>query len=262
MQNVRYEGSLLASLEELKRIEQQRVAEEQAAIAQAAAEREAAVLEAARSEREAVAAKLRAEHEAVVATERMRLEAEREARLRIEAEQAAERGRQMMALEEKRVAAELELRREEVAKTRPKWMLTVTAFAVVGAALLVFLALHWYQAAREADAARDEALQAVAAAQQHTRHAMEELTKAEADVKALAVKVDAAITALEEAQTIADRKVAEKRLRELQHQEQLKKEYAAQKAAELEHQKRQEIITIDQACLNNSLSGTSCKGHK
>lgn len=262
MQNVRYEGSLLASLEELKQIEQQRVADEQAAIVQAAAAREQARLDAERSEREAAEAKVRAEHEAMLAAQRMRLEADREARLRVEAEEAAEHARQMAALEERRMVAELELRREEVAKTRPKWMIAVTAFALVGASLLVLLALHWYQAARDADRARDEALRAVAAAQDQTKLAMVDLAKAEADVKALGLRVDDAIVRVRDAQSKADREAAAANLRELQRQEQIKRDFAAKKAADVAHKKRVEQVTIDQACLNNSLSGTSCAGHK
>ena len=66
---------------------------------------------------------MRAERDELRRIEDAKIAAEREAWLRVEAASAAERARHAIALEEHRIAQELELRRAEVAKTRPTWML-------------------------------------------------------------------------------------------------------------------------------------------
>ena len=154
MQAVRFEGSLLSSLSELKAIEEQRVAEERAARDSEAAARIAAI-EAAEHKRVAdEAARLDADRQAQLALERARYESEREARLRVETVEAAERARYQAQLQGQRQAEELALAREKVARQRPTWMLAVTALAVVAAGVMVWFTLRWHQASADADAAR------------------------------------------------------------------------------------------------------------
>jgi hypothetical protein len=253
MQNVRYEGSLLASLEELKRIEQQRVAEEQAAIEKAASDREQARLDAERREREAVEAKARAEHEQRLATERAKLEAEREARLRMEAEDAAERGRQMMVLEEKRAAAELELRREEVRKKRPTWMIAVTGLSIALAGLLVWLALAWYQNAQRANEEKVAADQAAEKARADARVAIADLAQVEKQLGDLNVRVNEAIDEAIKAEGVAKAKEAQAKLKRL-HDEQARIEAdRAQKQKAAEDAIRKAGLKMTDECLRNPL---------
>ena len=55
--------------------------------------------------------------------------------MRVESAEAAERARQQAALEQSRMQQEMDLRRAEVAKKRPTWMLVVTGLALQGCGL-------------------------------------------------------------------------------------------------------------------------------
>lgn len=138
---LREQHSVMTSLVELRAIEEQRIADEREVIRTAELARVAAIEAEAQQRREAEDARLRFEHEARLAIEQARVDAEREARLRLEAAEAAERARHQAALEEIRLAQELELRREEIAKQRPRWMVAVTAIAVAAAVALVVFAI-------------------------------------------------------------------------------------------------------------------------
>ncbi|HEY5927364.1 MAG TPA: hypothetical protein VIV11_37025, partial [Kofleriaceae bacterium] len=147
---MRVESSIITSLSELRAIEQQRIADERAAI-----ERErAAEIETKRAAEQAIRdaeeRRLREEREAIMRIEQARLDAEREARMRVEAAEAAERARFTAALEQQRMQEEHELRRAEIAQKRPTWMLVVT-----GMALVATIGLGWYaiDRARERDKA-------------------------------------------------------------------------------------------------------------
>jgi len=122
------ENSVLFSLRELRQIEENRVAEEEQAARSAEEARQAAQAAAERRRREEEEAKVRAERDAQLAIETARENAEREARMRVESAEATERQRQQAALEQQRLQQEMELRRAEVAKKRPTWMLAVTDF--------------------------------------------------------------------------------------------------------------------------------------
>src|SRR5262245_40732498 len=138
---MRIESSILTSLSELREIEQQRIADEHAAIErERAAEREARrAAEQARSDAEA--ARIGAGRDERLRIEQARVDAEREARLRVEASDAAERTRYQAALEQRRLEEEMQLRRAEILQKRPRWMVAVTALAVVAAVGLGWLAI-------------------------------------------------------------------------------------------------------------------------
>jgi hypothetical protein len=157
MQAARFEGSLMSSLQELKAIEQQRLADERAVVVRTEEMRIQALADAERKACEEIAAKARAEHEATLAIERARADAEREARLRVEAAEQAERARQMMALEQERTQQEMELRRAEVKQKRPTWMVAVTGLALVLACVLVVFTAKAIASSNESDQARIEA---------------------------------------------------------------------------------------------------------
>src|SRR6185436_16701817 len=99
----RTEGSLLASLCELRAIEHQRVADERAAVEAAAQARRHEQETRERLARDAETARLAAERDAQLAIEQARADAEREARLRLEAAHAAETARQQIALDHQRL---------------------------------------------------------------------------------------------------------------------------------------------------------------
>jgi anti-anti-sigma regulatory factor len=111
--------------------------------------------------------------------------------LRVEAAEAAERARLQAELDAQRMAAEMELRREEVARKRPTWMLAVTGVAFVAA---VGLGVFSYKRAQETSAseraakiAEQKRLDAEAAA----REAQEGLDKLRAESEERAKRVAA-----------------------------------------------------------------------
>src|SRR6187549_3033410 len=143
------ENSVLFSLRELRQIEENRVQEEEHAVRSAEETRRAAAEAAERARHEAEQAKIREERDAALAIETARENAEREARMRVESAEATERQRQQAALEQQRLQQEMELRRAEIAKKRPTWMLAVTALALVAAVGLVFFAIQRMRASEE-----------------------------------------------------------------------------------------------------------------
>ena len=86
--------------------------------------------------------------------EQARVDAEREARMRVEAAEAAERMRLQAAIEQQRMQEENELRRAEIAKKRPTWMLAVTGFALVATLGFGYFAYERNEARQEAERAR------------------------------------------------------------------------------------------------------------
>ena len=205
---MRVETSIMTSLDELRAIQHQRIADEKASF-ERERKAESDARTAAEQARLAVEeTKVREERETILRIEQARVDAEREVRLRVEAAEAAERTRLQMHLEEQRRSDELELRRAEVAKKRPRWMLAVTGIAVCAG-----LGLTWFaiQRAHDADAAnaitaRAEKERAIAMAELEQSH--EALSKLTGGLDALQEKLVAAQKAVGEAQNDADWKHA------------------------------------------------------
>jgi hypothetical protein len=214
MQQVRYEGSLLASLTELKAIEEQRVAEERTARERAEQDRVEAIATRIRLEKEAAEAKARAEHEKQLALEQARVDAEREARLRVEAAEAAERARQQAELERMRLEQEHELRRAEVAKKRPTWMVAVTVVATLAAGVLVYVAVDSRGAAEDAQRASEIAQRETEQYRADAAKAVAQAEQVERDVAALDGQIGTAIKKLdslkEQAEILAAKRALDK----------------------------------------------------
>lgn len=205
---MRIESSIITSLSELRAIEQQRIADERAALeARRAAEIEVQrALEQARADAER--ARVQAERDERMRIELAKAEAEREVRLRIEAHEASERARHLAQLEERRLAEEMELKRAEVAKKRPTWMIAVTVCAALAAVGLTAFAVNRSQEMADADAAKAKALHERDVAKAEIREAKERLAAIQKEMDALDGQIVALTTQLTDAQTDADRKKA------------------------------------------------------
>jgi hypothetical protein len=150
------ESSVLFSLRELRDIEHRRVADERAAANAAEEAKERA--------RVAEVARVAAEREAALAAEHARKEAELAARnrqlaedaIRIQETEARLRAEALVKLEGERLAYEVELRREEIARKRPRWLMGVAAGCAVVAIGVGMLAMR---ASDTADQSRERALQ-------------------------------------------------------------------------------------------------------
>ena len=253
MQSVRAEGSLLASLAELKRIEQQRIADEQAAIQRTVDERRAAAEEAERKEREAAEAKLRAEHHAKVALEEARAAAEREARMRVEAAEMAERVRAQTQLEQQRMVEELRLKREVAARQRPTWMVVVTAIAMVVAAVLAWAALGWKHQADVATIESTAAINAKREAQEQAKRSAAKLAEIESELAEQTRRVDEAVRQVAIATDRAKLKEAQDRLAMLQRDQARLDEKKRKEKALLEKAIRDGGYKVNDDCLKNPL---------
>ena len=250
----RPETSVLFSLRELRGLEQERREREAQDRRDAEAARATAVAAEVAARREAIAAAERAEREAELRIAQSREAAERAARLAVEQAEAAERVRQQAALEQQRLQQELELRRAEVAKKRPTWMLVVTGIASVAAVGLIWFAI---QRQHESDTANERtaiAQQERAAAIAMAEDARTKLEQVDATLAVLDGKVSSAIHDVGISQTKADRDAAVAKLHQLEREqaEMRARSAAAKAAADLAIRRRGLVINAE--CANASLS--------
>lgn len=253
-QSEKRENSVLFSLRELRQIEENRVQEEEHAVRTAEEQRRMAKEAKERAERDAEEARIRAEREAQLQIEQARENAEREARMRVEAAEAAERQRQQAALEQQRLQQEMELRRAEVAKKRPTWMLVVTGIALVAAVGLVFFAIQRMKesdASKEAEKAaqieRDAAVKAAAEAQ-------EKVERLAADLADLDKKLGSAVDNVVAAQNDADRAAAKGKLEALRREKAEMEARIAEAKAAAARAERKKGVKISKECQDNPLA--------
>lgn len=248
------ENSVLFSLRELRQIEENRVAEEEHAVRSAEEQRVRAAQEAERKRREAEEAKIQAERQALLQIEQARENAEREARMRVETAEATERQRQQAALEQQRLQQEMELRRAEVAKKRPTWMLAVTGIAIVGVVIAIVLAMKFLgesSADREARLAAEERSRE---AEKMAQAAEDKVVELQRDLGDLSARVDKAVDAVVAARSEAERVAAQDALNkarkakfEMEQRIQAAKDAAAKA-------KRLKGANVSDECKNNPLA--------
>ncbi len=233
----RPESSIVQSLSELRDIERQRLADELAARQLAEAARLAARETEERRAREEAEARAKAEREAQLAAEHARLEAEREARRRIDAAAAAELARQQVALDHARMEREVELRREQVARTRPTWMMAVTALSLAAAGLLLWVALSSRALAEEASDRARLALLDRDAARADAQAAQQGLEGVKLELERNARAIRLALEEMGRAKKQAERDAVGAKL---QQEQQRARELEAQRLRELERRRREE----------------------
>jgi hypothetical protein len=214
----RNDSSVVFSLKELRAIETQRVADERAAVERARKAEADAKAAAERAVREAAEAKIAAEREERVRIENARVAAEREMRMQLESKEAAERNRLTAELEHKRLEQEMQLRREEVLRKRPRWMIAVTAIAAAATVALALFAADRARNAGEAERQEQVAIGEANQARQAKAEAQKQLEGIRGDLQALQGRVDVATHNLELAQTNADRKRAADELADARRQ--------------------------------------------
>lgn len=248
------ENSVLFSLRELRQIEENRVQEEEQAVRSAEEARVRAREDAERKRREEEEAKARAEHDARVQLEQAREAAEREARMRVESAEAAERARQQAALEQSRLQQEMELRRAEVAKKRPTWMLVVTGLALIAAVALVFFAINRMKESEQAVSARAVAEQKQLEAEKIAAEAAERVAAVERDLAEIGKAQKDAESMLARAQTQADRDAANSKLAQLSRQRAEAEQRARDAKAAAFKAERKKGVKISKECLENPLA--------
>jgi hypothetical protein len=250
----RDESSVLFSLRELQLIEKSRVEEEVVAVRDAEHARVRAREEAERRERAEQEAWAQAEREHQRSVEEAHLAAEREARMRVEAAEAAEQARAQVELDRQRLQDEMELRRAEVAKKRPTWMLVVTGLALAAAVALILFANQKMNQSdedkRNKQVAEQRAQQAIA----DSKEAHRKLESVEKDLEELEGTMKSTQDALMAAQNDADRQAARTKLAALQQQEQAAREHVRQLRDAAEHIQRIQPINTSDVCRNAPLA--------
>jgi colicin import membrane protein len=196
----RKESSVLFSLRELRSIEEERIAEEEAARRRAEDERRRAVEEAERRAREEQEARRAAAEEA---ERRGRDEVERrhrEERLRVEEAERRARVEAQASLEQQRLHKEMELRAMELQKKRPTALIAIATILLLAVGGLGFLA---YKKTQETEQL-DKQLAALQAQMQKTND----------EVNGLTAKLQQDLEAIRAAKTEEERKAAEAKAEE------------------------------------------------
>jgi len=239
----------MTSLHELRVIEQQRIADERAA-RERAREAEEATVKAAEAARLAqIAARDQAERDERLRIEEARVAAEREARLRVEAHEASERARLAAHLEQERMAQEMELRRADIAKRRPRWMIAVTVIALAGGVGFAALAVDRMHEADAAQQAKAQADKEMVAAKQEMQEAVAKLDAMQKTLDDLDAKVSEAQHAVAGASNAL----------ELKHAQQLLAE-ANRKAAEARAYQHELELARDKAKRKAGFDASKCNG--
>jgi colicin import membrane protein len=248
------ESSVLFSLRELRQIEESRVKEEEHAVRSAEEARAAAAQEAERRRRDAEDAKVRAERDDLLRIETARENAEREARMRVESAEAMERQRNQAAIEQQRLQHEMELRRAEVAKKRPTWMLVVTGFALVAAVALVIFAVQRKHESEQAAIAQRQAEDIAQKAVEDAKAAQDRVDQLDREFRDLDKRLGDAQSAFNTARTEADRNAAQAKLDEL-HRQKLEMEQRIQAAKDAAVKaERKKGVHLSKECLENPLA--------
>ncbi|MFT3699309.1 MAG: hypothetical protein QM831_39540 [Kofleriaceae bacterium] len=241
----------MTSLSELKAIHTQRIADERTQFEQARARDLAAKHAAEQAIRNAEQERVQAERDAQLRVEETRLAVEREARLKIEAIEAAERARHDAELSARRQEQEMELRREEVRKKRPRWMLAVTVLAIAGGVAFGAVAIKAMHESDVSAAATAAANAQKEQARAEAKEAAERVAAIEKDATAVHDRLVAAEDALAKADTDAARDKARKAI------EQAKRDEAEHNRKLREWKDKQDAIIRGQGLHNNGCTDTA-----
>lgn len=172
--------------------------------------------------------------------------------MRVEQAEQAERARQLMALEQERHQQEMALRKAEVAKKRPKWMMAVTGLALALATVLVVMTVKALAHSDDAEVAKTKSDAVAEKARQDAEKMRDELNRLEANLRDLDGKVDLAIKRVAAAQTAAEAKAAGDEVKRLAREKSEANAAAAKLRYEQELKKRLEgvhgVCTGDSIC--------------
>ena len=244
----------MSSLAELREIEEERIKAERAALAAAEETRRRDVELAAQRLRDQEARRVQAERDASLALEQARIDVEREVRLRAESAEAAERARHQAVLDEHRLTAEIELRRAEVARKRPTWMVAVTAFALIASVGSSAFAIDRQRAMDDAVAARGLSERDRQHARDDAREARQELEAVQASLRNLEARVTAALAAVKTAQEAKDLAAVNARLRKLATDNAAEQRRIDDLRRKKWHDDRVAPIKIDDECKHNAMT--------
>ncbi len=252
-QSDKRENSVLFSLRELRQIEESRVQEEVNAQRSAEEARVRAIQDDERTRRDAEEARVRAIHDEEQ-RQRDTIEARaREERIRVQEAETQARIRAQAELEQQRMHNEMQIKMQEVAKTRPTWLLAIAGILTVS---VIGLGIFFYKRHQEATAAEARNKE-LALQQEESRREIvaltEDFAKLQTELSTLENELTAANNALNNAQTEADRKAARDRLAAAESRKVEAKAAIARKQSEMRDAERKRKVTLSDDCKNNPL---------
>ncbi len=250
----RFEGSLMTSLAELRAIEEERIAQERAAVLAEVVARQQALEDAERRARAEGEAKIAAVRNEEIRIAREREQAERAARLHVESVEATERARLAAALEQERMVQELDLRRQETARKRPTWMVAVTIGAVIAAGALTWFGVDRYQQSQQAIAEKDKADAEAKRAKEDAEVSRVKLAALQGELAELDAKIGKAIDQVIAATNADQREIARQNLQRLREEEAVIKRKKWEEDERIRKKKRNERVEITDECKKNALA--------
>ena len=146
----------------------------------------------------------------------------------------------------------MDLRRAEVAKKRPTWMIAVTVVAALAAVGLTWFAIERSQQMAAADEARDRADREKELAKQQLREAQERLASLQGDVDRIDAEITRLTKQLTEAQSADDRKKAAIALAAADSAKRDAKRRIAEEEARQAKKDRNKVIDVSK-CVNSAL---------
>lgn len=245
------ENSVLFSLRELRTIEENRVQEEEEAARTAEEARIRARMDEERRVREEAEARLRAEQEEEKRIREMEAHRAHDEKVRVGEAAARAQAEHNARLEQDRLQHEMEIRRQEVAKKRPTWLLVVAGVLVAAIGISIYLIIqrnkeNERKAAENAELQRqnDEKEAIIKANKEQIDTLNASMAQLQGQLDDLDKQLDDAFDAIKNAKTDADRRAANDRV------DSVRKKKAQVKEQQEETKKK---INISQACLDNPL---------
>lgn len=244
----------MTSLAELRAIEEERIAQERAAVLAEVVARQQALEDAERRARAEGEAKIAAVRNEEIRIAREREQAERAARLHVESVEATERARLAAALEQERMVQELDLRRQETARKRPTWMVAVTIGAVIAAGALTWFGVDRYQQSQQAIAEKDKADAEAKRAKEDAEVSRVKLAALQGELAELDAKIGKAIDQVIAATNADQREIARQNLQRLREEEAVIKRKKWEEDERIRKKKRNERVEITDECKKNALA--------
>ena len=246
-----HDNSVMCSLRELKRIEQDRLIDEERARQRAEQARLDAIARAERAEREAEAARIRAEEEAFREREREAAALEREQQYRLQEAESRARIAANALLEQQQLEHEIRLREQEIGKKRPTWLLALAAILMLGVGGLAFSIVQQKQ---DQEDKNQRAAEKQAELERESARYKQETARLEREMQVIREEARAAKT---QAEQLAVKRKADAKLREiakLKAAERRRKERDGKgKGNGKKTSKTSGKIEFSEKCLNNPL---------
>jgi hypothetical protein len=245
------ENSVLFSLRELRQIEENRVQEEEDAARTAEEGRIRAKMEEERRRREEEEARIKAEQDEEKRLREMDAHRAHDEKVRVGEAAARAQADHNARLEQERLQHEMEIRRHEVAKKRPTWLLVLAGVLVVAIGVAVYLIIQRNKE-NERKAKENAALQQQNDEKDRIIKANKEqidllnasMASLQGELDDLDKQLDDAFDAIKNAKNDSDRRAANDRV------DTVRKKKAKVKEQQEETKKK---INISQACLDNPL---------